>query len=65
MAGNLWGDEAATVAHDIGARVAVPMHFEQFAFNTEPPDVFVEACSRLGQPHRVLRAGERLTVAQP
>jgi hypothetical protein len=41
------------------------MHFEQFAFNTEPPDVFVETCTRLGQPHRVLRAGERLTVAQP
>ena len=41
VAGNLWGDEAAAVAHDVGARVAVPMHFEQFAFNTEPPDVFV------------------------
>jgi L-ascorbate metabolism protein UlaG (beta-lactamase superfamily) len=65
VAGNLWGDEAATVAHDIGARVAIPMHFEQFTFNTEPPGAFVEACTRLGQAHRVLRAGERLTVAQP
>jgi len=32
VAGNLWGDEAATVAHDIGARLAIPMHFEMFAF---------------------------------
>lgn len=62
VVGNLWGDEAATVARDIGARLAIPMHFELFAFNTEPPDVFVDACTRLGQPHRVLRAGERLTV---
>jgi L-ascorbate metabolism protein UlaG (beta-lactamase superfamily) len=62
VAGNLWGDEAAAVAHAIGARVAVPMHFEQFAFNTEPPDAFVAACKRLGQPYRVLRAGERLTL---
>jgi hypothetical protein len=36
-----------------------------FTFNTEPPDAFVAACERLGQPCRVLRAGERLTVAQP
>jgi len=65
VVGNLWGDEAATVAHEIGARLAIPMHFELFAFNTEPPDVFVDACTRLGQPHRVLRAGERLTLGQP
>jgi L-ascorbate metabolism protein UlaG (beta-lactamase superfamily) len=65
VAGNLWGDEAATVAHDIGARLAIPMHFELFTFNSEPPDAFVEACERLGQPQRVLRAGERLTVTPP
>ncbi len=64
VVGNLWGDEAATVAHEIGARLAVPMHFELFTFNTEPPDVFVDTCTRLGRPHRVLRAGERLTVGQ-
>jgi L-ascorbate metabolism protein UlaG (beta-lactamase superfamily) len=62
VAGNLWGDEAAALAHAIGARIAVPMHFEQFAFNTEPPEAFVAACTRLAQPYRVLRAGERLTL---
>jgi L-ascorbate metabolism protein UlaG (beta-lactamase superfamily) len=65
VTGNLWGDEAAALAHAIGARLAVPMHFEMFTFNTEPPDAFVAGCERLGQPYRVLRAGERLTVAQP
>jgi len=62
VVGNLWGDEAAELAHAIGARLAVPMHFELFAFNTEPPDAFVAACARLGQPQHVLRAGERLRL---
>jgi L-ascorbate metabolism protein UlaG (beta-lactamase superfamily) len=65
VTGNLWGDEAAELAAAAGARLAVPMHFELFEFNTEPPDAFVAACERLGQPYRVLRAGERLTVDQP
>ena len=62
VAGNLDGEEAAALAHELGARLAVPMHFEMFEFNTEPPDAFVAACERLGQPYRVLRAGERLTL---
>ena len=62
VVGNLDGGEAATLAHDLGARLAVPMHFEMFAFNTQPPDAFVAACRRLGQAHAVLRAGERLTL---
>jgi L-ascorbate metabolism protein UlaG (beta-lactamase superfamily) len=61
--GNLDGAEAAALAREIGARLAIPMHFEMFAFNTQPPDAFVAACERLGQPHRVLQAGERLTPA--
>jgi L-ascorbate metabolism protein UlaG (beta-lactamase superfamily) len=65
VAGNLWGEEAAALAHALGARIAVPMHYEQFEFNTEPPDAFVAECERLGQPYRVLRAGERLTIDQP
>ncbi|MGD9636041.1 MAG: MBL fold metallo-hydrolase [Pirellulales bacterium] len=60
VAGNLFGDEAAQLAHDIGARLVVPCHYEMFAFNTEPPDLFVQTCERLGQPHRVLRCGESL-----
>jgi L-ascorbate metabolism protein UlaG (beta-lactamase superfamily) len=63
VAGNLNGEEAAALAQEIGAGLAVPMHFEMFEFNTEPPDAFVAACERLSQPYRVLRAGERLTLS--
>ena len=60
--GNLWGREAARLAQQIGARLAIPCHYEMFEFNTAPPDEFIAECKRLGQPFRVLRAGERLTV---
>lgn len=62
VAGNLNGEEAAMLAHEIGAALAIPCHFGMFEFNTEPPDEFLAACHRLGQPHRVLRCGERLSL---
>ena len=62
VAGNLNGTEAAALAKAIGADIAVPHHFEGFEFNTETPDEFVATCARLGQAHKVLRCGERLTL---
>ena len=59
VAGNLDGREAAQLAHAIGARIVIPMHYEMFAFNTAAPEEFVAECARLGQRCRVLRAGER------
>jgi L-ascorbate metabolism protein UlaG (beta-lactamase superfamily) len=59
--GNMDGREAARVAREARAGLAIPCHFEMFEFNTASPDDFVDACSQLGQPYRVLRAGERLT----
>ena len=59
VAGNLSGPEAAQLARDIGAKLAVPCHFEMFEFNTASPDAFVDACRRLVQPFRILRCGER------
>ena len=59
VAGNLDGREAATLAHSITARMVIPCHYEMFEFNTASPDEFVAACKKLGQSHRVLRAGER------
>ena len=59
VAGNLSGPEAAQLAHDIGAKLAIPCHFEMFEFNTATPDAFVETCRLLGQPFRILRCGER------
>jgi L-ascorbate metabolism protein UlaG (beta-lactamase superfamily) len=60
--GNMGGAEAARLAHATGARLAVPMHFEMFELNTASPELFERECERLGQPCRVLRAGERLDL---
>jgi L-ascorbate metabolism protein UlaG (beta-lactamase superfamily) len=65
VAGNLDGAEAARLAYEIGARCVVPCHYEMFAFNTaDPRELFVPECERLGQPCRVLRAGESLTLPE-
>jgi L-ascorbate metabolism protein UlaG (beta-lactamase superfamily) len=59
---NLDGVEGARLAHLTGAAVAVPCHYGMFEFNTATPDAFVAECERLGQPSRVLRNGERLSL---
>lgn len=59
--GNFTGLEAAWLSAAIGARLVVPCHYEMFEFNTASPEAFVAEASRLRQPHRVLRAGERLS----
>ena len=60
--GNMDGIAAARLAKAIGAKVVIPCHFEMFEFNTVSPADFVRECERLGQPYRVLRAGERYTM---
>ena len=62
VAGNLDGVEAARLAKEVGARLVVPHHFDLFAFNTEPPDLFESECRRLGQPFRTLRNGEGMDL---
>ncbi len=62
VAGNLDGQEAAVLAYEISAGVAVPHHFDMFEFNTAPPDLFVAECRRLGQKCRVLRNGEGMDL---
>ncbi len=59
VAGNMNGAEAARCAKEIGAKWVIPHHFEMFEFNTASPAKFIENCEKLGQPYRVLRAGER------
>ncbi len=63
VAGNLHGVEAARLAAEISARLAIPHHFDMFAFNTEPPDEFEAECRRLGQPFHTLRNGEGLDLS--
>ncbi len=62
VAGNLSGLEAAHLGRDAGIGLVIPCHYDMFTFNTAPPDAFVQAAATLGQPQRVLRCGERLTL---
>jgi L-ascorbate metabolism protein UlaG (beta-lactamase superfamily) len=64
VAGNLNGREAATLARDMDARMVIPCHYEMFEFNTASPDEFVATARSLGQPHRVLRCGERWSSSE-
>jgi L-ascorbate metabolism protein UlaG (beta-lactamase superfamily) len=57
--GNLFGREAAQLSRDIGAKLAIPCHYEMFEFNTASPEEFVLECQRLSQPFQVLRCGEK------
>jgi len=59
VAGNLWGREAARLAKAIGARTAIPCHYNMFEFNTEIPGEFETTCQALGQAHHTLQAGQR------
>ena len=59
VAGNLSGSEAAQLARDIDAKMAIPCHFEMFEFNTATPQAFVDTCRSLGQSFRILLCGER------
>ena len=62
VSGNLDGLEAAQLAKAAGMKLVVPCHYEMFEFNTASPAAFMAECERLQQSHRVLRAGERLTL---
>lgn len=61
--GNMNGSQAARLARQIEAALAVPCHYEMFEFNTaDPKALFVPECDLVRQPYRLLRAGERLTL---
>ena len=62
VAGNLWGREAARLAHDIGAQLVIPCHYDMFEFNTASPDEFVAACREWQQPFAVLGNGGHWTI---
>jgi len=62
--GNFTGAEAAWLAHAVGARLAIPCHYDMFEFNSSSPEAFLAEAARLGQPSRVLRCGERFSSAE-
>ena len=60
--GNLNGVEAARLAHDAHARIAIPCHFWMFAEHGGSPAQFMDACKELGpevEP-RLMTLGELL-----
>ena len=63
VAGNFTASEAVDLGRQIQARLLVPCHYEMFEFNTVSPDGFAFHARQAGQPHRLLRAGERLTLS--
>lgn len=63
VAGNLWGREAAQLAHDAHLGLVIPCHYEMFRFNSASLDEFTAECRRLEQPFARLRCGERLSRA--
>lgn len=62
VAGNLDGREAAGLARAIHAGLAIPHHFDLFAFNTATPELFESECRHLDQPFRVLKNGEGIDL---
>ena len=59
ISGNLWGDEAIKLTHAIGARIAIPCHYDMFTFNTASPELFLETSREVGQDAIVLKCGQR------
>lgn len=57
--GNLDEREVARLAFEAGIRLVIPCHYEMFAFNTATTDLFESEARKIGQPYKVLRAGER------
>lgn len=63
VAGNLDGREAAVLAGAIGANLAIPHHFDMFAFNTATTELFESECEIMGQPYYVMKNGEGIQVS--
>ena len=60
--GNMDGTDAARLAYEAGAMIAIPCHYEMFRHNTASTSRFVAECVRLSQEYRLPRAGERITI---
>jgi len=63
VAGNMNGPEAARLAVEAGIRTVIPCHYDMFTFNTASPYDFQTEAARLRQAVRILKNGERLSLA--
>lgn len=62
VAGNLSGPEAVQLAQESGIDLVIPCHYDMFEFNTVSPTAFQQAAEAVGQPYRLLQAGERMSL---
>lgn len=60
--GNMDGADAARLAYEARARIAVPCHYEMFRSDTASPVRFIAECERLRQEYRILGAGESILI---
>jgi L-ascorbate metabolism protein UlaG (beta-lactamase superfamily) len=59
VAGNLNGEEAATLGKAIHAKYVIPCHYDMFTFNTSDINNFIKAAGKINQPYKILKGGER------
>ena len=62
VSGNFTGPEAAALAQSLSVQCVIPNHYDLVAFNTADPQVVVDRCDAIGQPHRVLKLGEAFVL---
>ena len=60
--GNMDGTDAARLAYEAGAGIAIPCHHEMFRCDNTGTARFVAECVRLGVEYRLPGAGERITI---
>lgn len=56
------GFEAAALAKAISTSIVIPCHYDLFAENNPSTEEFTSCCERLGQRHRLLKLGQRMTM---
>lgn len=61
VAGNLWGNEAVELAHEVGIGCVIPCHYDLFTFNTATTELFERTSKNLQQSIRILRNGQRVS----
>ncbi len=60
--GNMNGTDAARLAYEASAHVAIPCHHQMFRCEEIGTARFVAECARLRQQYRLPRVGERITI---
>lgn len=63
--GNMTWREAALLAEALRPRLSIPNHYDLFAENRADPAPFLERCTLLGLPARLLQVGQPFQLSLP